>query len=330
LWIHVQRITRPKVNPPRTLAAVVLLALLAVSLWNPAVSQGEADLASVPSPVGLDWFYLLLYPLADNAPGAVWGLLAAVTVMLAAMPWLPPLRRARAAEVDLPHCNGCGRCVADCPYEALRLVPRTDDLPYATQVEVDSDKCVSCGICMGSCPSSTPFRRTEELRTGIDLPDLPLVDVRARTRDLAAGLVERPRVLIIGCQHGAAAAYGVPVLDLPCVAMVPPSLVDYVLSRDLADGVAIAGCAESSCYNRLGVEWTKQRVAGERDPYLRARVPRERIAMIWASPFETARFADEIESFKGRLAALPEVPAPAAKSAAAPAGAADDVAQAGP
>jgi coenzyme F420-reducing hydrogenase delta subunit/ferredoxin len=200
--------------------------------------------------------------------------------------------------------------VADCPYEALRLVPRTDDLPYSTEVAVDTDKCVSCGICMGSCPSSTPFRRSEELRTGIDLPDLPLVAVRERTREVAAQLVQEPRVLIIGCEHGAASAYGAPLVSLPCVAMAPPSLIDYVLSRDLADGVAIAGCAESECYNRLGVEWTKQRVAGERDPYLRSRVPRERVALIWASPFETARFAEEIEVFRRRLAVLPSAAAP--------------------
>jgi hypothetical protein len=66
------------------------------------------------------------------------------------------------------------------------------------------------------------------------------------------------------------------------------------------------GCAESSCYNRLGIEWTRQRVAGERDPYLRTRVPRERIAMIWASPFETARLAHELGAFRARLAALPD------------------------
>jgi len=77
--------------------------------------------------------------------------------------------------------------------------------------------------------------------------------------------------------------------------------------------VAIAGCSESACYNRLGLEWTRQRIAGERDPYLRARVPRERLATIWASPLEQARFNDELASFKARLAALPRTAAPAAR-----------------
>jgi coenzyme F420-reducing hydrogenase delta subunit len=193
----------------------------------------------------------------------------------------------------------------------LQLVPRSDDLPYALEVAVDTSKCVSCGICTGSCPSSTPFRSTDELLTGIDLPDLSFAEMRERVHAIAPTLTQTPRILIIGCWHGAAGARQEGVLQLPCVAMAPPSLIDYVLTRGIADGVVIAGCSESACYNRLGIEWTRQRVAGERDPYLRARVPRERIAMIWASPMQQARFDGELAAFKARLAALPRTTAPA-------------------
>ena len=304
LWIHIQRITRPRVNPPRALAALTMLALLAVSIVKPALSQGAADLAKVPSPVGLDWFYLPLYPLADAAPGALWGLLGAATVMLAAMPWLPPLRRMKPATVDLDHCNGCGRCVEDCPYDALQLVLRSDGLPYHVEVVVNTDKCVSCGICTGACPSSTPFRSTGPLDTGIDLPDVTFASMRERLHELAARDTSSPRLLVIGCWHGAAAARGEDVLSLPCVAAAPPSLIDYALSRGLVDGVVIAGCSESACYNRLGVEWMQQRIAGERNPYLRSRVPRDRILSVWASPAEGARLDHEINTFKVRLAKL--------------------------
>jgi ferredoxin/coenzyme F420-reducing hydrogenase delta subunit len=304
MWIHILRISRPKVNPPRTLAAVMLVALLAVSLWKPALSQGPADLAKVPNDVGLDWFYLPLYPVADWSRGAVWALLGAFTVMLAALPWLPPFRRARTAEVDLAHCNGCNRCVEDCPYEAIKLVARTDHRPFPQQAQVNPDLCVSCGICVGSCPSSTPFRRTTELATGIDLPDFPLRDLRREVERAAAGLPGPVRVLVLACKHGAGSGRGPGTVELPCVAMMPPSLIDYVISRNLADGVTVAGCAERSCYNRLGVEWTKQRFAGERDPYLRARVPRERLAMIWASPSEQRHFEDALARLSTAVAGL--------------------------
>ncbi len=317
LWVHIQRITRPKVNPPRVLAALTMIALFAVAIVKPAVSQGPADLARVPSPVGLDWFYLPLYPLADVAPGALWGLLAAATVMLAAMPWLPPLRRMKPATVDLDHCNGCGRCVEDCPYDALQLVPRTDNLPYAAQVVVDADKCVSCGICTGSCPSSTPFRTAGPLHTGIDLPDLTFASMRERLHQLAEEATVWPRLLVIGCWHGSAGARGGETLSLPCVAMAPPSLIDYALTRGLVDGVVIAGCSESASHNRLGVEWMQQRMVGERDPYLRPRVPRERILTVWALPSESARLERELEAFRARLATLADSETPAIEKKAA-------------
>ncbi|MGZ8325534.1 MAG: hypothetical protein ACXWU8_09295, partial [Rhodoplanes sp.] len=107
-WVHILRISRPKVNPPRRLAILMLVALFAVSLWNPAVSQGHVDLGKATVEIGLDWFYLPLYPLADFwGRGGVWAFLGLFFLIIGLMPWLPPFRRAKSAEVDLAHCNGC-------------------------------------------------------------------------------------------------------------------------------------------------------------------------------------------------------------------------------
>jgi ferredoxin/coenzyme F420-reducing hydrogenase delta subunit len=306
MWVHILRISRPKVNPPRMLAGLSLAALVAVSIWQPALSQVQADLSRVPAEIGLDWFFLPLYPLTKIwGNGAVWAFLGAFSLMIAMMPWLPPLRRAKPAAIDLDHCNGCTRCAEDCPYEAIRMVPRTDGLPFPTQAQVNPSLCVSCGICVGACPSSTPFRRSEDLRTGIDLPEYSLKELRERVIAAASGLDGTGRVLVLACEHGAAAGGLEGTVVLPCVAMAPPSLIDYVLSRDLADGVVVAGCSESACYNRLGVKWTQERFAAVRDPYLRARVPRERIAKIWASAIEVGRAQAEISAFATRLRSLP-------------------------
>jgi ferredoxin/coenzyme F420-reducing hydrogenase delta subunit len=258
-----------------------------------------------PVGVGLDWFYLPLYPLTDIwGRGGVWAFLGVFSLMIGLMPWVPPLRRARVAVVDLAHCNGCARCAEDCPYEAIRLVGRTDGLPFPTQAQVNAAQCTSCGICVGACPSSTPFRRSEELKTGIDLPDFTLKELRGRTIAAAKALQGPARVLVFACEHGGARRLDGAV-RLPCVAMAPPSLFDFVLSQNLADGVAIAGCAESACFSRLGVAWTQQRIAGMRDPYLRARVPRERIATIWASAFATRGVIADIAAFTAKIAVLP-------------------------
>ena len=189
---------------------------------------------------------------------------------------------------------------------------RTDGQPFSHQAVVDPALCVACGICAGACPTSTPFRRASDLVPGIDLPDLPLREVREQTRRVAAGLSGNARIIVFGCDHGAAARGverdGVGAVRLPCIAMLPPAFIDYALSRDLADGVMLIGCGEDACYHRFGVQWTEGRIAGTRDPYLRARVPRERLATLWAGSAEPARLAEALDTFAADLAALPPAP----------------------
>jgi coenzyme F420-reducing hydrogenase delta subunit len=86
--------------------------------------------------------------------------------------------------------------------------------------------------------------------------------------------------------------------------MPPPSMIDYIISRGLADGVCIAGCAERDCQHRFGVSWSKLRIARERDPLLRARVPRERLLTVWAGPSDPLRLQMERNAFAERLAAM--------------------------
>ncbi len=313
LWIHLQRVSRPKINPARGLAVGTMLMLLVLSLVWPAESQGPADLGQVTAEVGLDWFYLAVYPLMDIwSDGAVWGFVGALSLMIALLPWLPPLKQAPVAAVDLANCNGCTRCVEDCPFNAVAMQARTDGLPFEREAVVNPSNCVACGICAGACPTSTPFRRATELSPGIDLPGRPLKELRDRLDEAAAGLTGQPRVVVFGCDRGVDAERlglnGLAVLRLPCIGALPPSFVDYVLSRDLADGVMLSGCREGACYNRFGVTWTKQRLARRRDPYLRARVPRERIATCWAATGETRRLQRALGAFIERLDALPAEP----------------------
>src|SRR3974390_2466935 len=99
------------------------------------------------------------------------------------------------------------------------MMGRTDGMPFPTQAQVNPSLCLSCGICMGACPSSTPFRRTEDLKTGIDLPDYPLVELRERTIAAAASLKGNARILVLACEHGGGAHHGNRTVCLPCVAM---------------------------------------------------------------------------------------------------------------
>ena len=309
LWIHLQRVSRPRINPARGLAAGMFLTMLALSLVKPALSQGPADLATVPAVVGLDWFYLGFYPLLDSWPGAAtWGLAGALVLILVVLPWLPPLKRAPVAVVDLANCNGCTRCANDCPFNAITMMPRTDGRAFEGEAVVNPSLCVSCGICAGACPTSMPFRRATELVPGIDLPSLSMATLRDRVRSAAGGLSQGPRIMVFGCDHGVELARvggpQVAAVSLACIGQLPPAFIDYVLSRDLADGVFLTGCAKDVCYHRLGIDWTEARLAGERDPHLRARVPRERLTTCWLGRHQSAQLEQALAEFARRLEGL--------------------------
>ncbi len=309
IWIHVFRITRPKINPPRTIMAGALLSMLALSMAYPALSQGKADPASVPDTLVLDWYYLLIYPLMKTwSPGAVWLLLVGFSMLLCIAPWLPPGRKPAVVSVDLENCNGCERCVEDCPFGALEMAPRSDGLKYTSEAIVLTNLCLSCGICVGACPTATPFRTRSALSPGIDLPDQPVVEIRELVTDASAGLQGNRRLLVFGCD-GSSKLSGLKdsetaVVNLTCVAQLPPSFIDFILSRDLADGVVMAGCASGDCQYRLGAQWTEQRINRQRDPRLRKRVDTEKLALLWTEPW--SGFTDTksaIESFRNSLAA---------------------------
>ena len=306
MWIHIQRHAHARVNPHRALGIGTLLALVVLSLVRPAMSQAPADLDSAPVRLGFDWFYLAFYPLLEHMDGrTLWAILVGGSVFMAALAWLPPQRRAPPAQVDLPNCNGCARCFADCPYGAITMIGRTDGLKYEQQALVVENMCMSCGICVGACPTATPFRSAGELTAGIELPERSTSALRAEVVAAAAKLSGDARIVVFGCAHDADSAAladaATAVIPLPCAGMLPPPFIDFVLSRGHADGVLISGCAEHDCFERLGDQFTEQRIANQRDPNLRDRVPRDRVAVSWNNPSRRGSLREALAQFRTHL-----------------------------
>jgi len=58
MWIHVQRMGRPRTVAPRALALGTLATLLVAALAVPVSSTAPADPASLPASLELDWYLL--------------------------------------------------------------------------------------------------------------------------------------------------------------------------------------------------------------------------------------------------------------------------------
>ncbi len=289
IWLHIFRLTGPRINPPRRMMAATLLAMLVLSAVYPAISHEQANLAMTPQVLRLDWFYLHVYPLIQMwSPGWVWVLLVGVSSIIVIAPWAPPQKKEQPALVTLDYCNGCERCVDDCPFGAVEMVPRTDNTNYSHEASVDPDLCISCGICVGSCPTATPFRSRGALVPGIDLPDRTAAALREDI--IAAGAQKTsPHVIAFGCRDDSQieelAAAGISYVKVNCMGQLPPSYVDFTLSRGHADGVLLLGCQDGNCSYRFGAEWTEQRLARERDPMVRRRVDLSKVAVGWHAPW---------------------------------------------
>ena len=261
MWVHVQRLGRPQTVPPRVLGFGLATTLLALAALRPAASEPAWDPARAPQHVAVDWFYQFIHPLMYvTSPPVAWALVLGLSAILLLLPYVTKQPRVMVAQVDPANCNGCGRCVADCPYQAVILSAKNKAMVFA-------ERCAACGICAGACPSSTPFRSIRELVSGIELPELTMHELRG---ELQAALASRPEELVFSCQE--APLQG--AIALRCLAMLPPAFVEYALRKG-ARRVRAIGC-ERECAYRLGMTLCDERFTGRCEPHLRATVRAER------------------------------------------------------
>jgi ferredoxin len=55
-------------------------------------------------------------------------------------------------QINQNNCNGCGKCVAACPVEAMTLVSANDPgQPKLKKARLNEDLCLGCGICLRTC-----------------------------------------------------------------------------------------------------------------------------------------------------------------------------------
>jgi coenzyme F420-reducing hydrogenase delta subunit/Pyruvate/2-oxoacid:ferredoxin oxidoreductase delta subunit len=298
LWLHVSRLARPKLLPPRGLAWAAVGLLTAVSIAWPVGMAPPADLLRVPEGAPYDLFYAFWLPISLRlSAGAVWAVGIAIAIGVVLVPVLarPPRERRPAPSVtDEERCTACLQCHIDCPYEAIAMVERPGSLKGIV-ARVTPELCVSCGICAGSC---APMLVGPPGRNGRQ----QVADVRNWTAEWGGAA---PEVAIVSCAR--AADPGVPagtvVHRVPCAGSVHTSVVELLL-RAGAGGVLLVACPIRDCREREGPQWLSERLYHDREAELQARVDRRRVRLAHLGAGRGREARAELDRFLGEIAAL--------------------------
>ncbi|MBI5030868.1 MAG: cytochrome b N-terminal domain-containing protein [Chloroflexi bacterium] len=281
-WFHIMRLNRPKWTLERHWLIGLGIILVLVSIVVPVGMLPKANVGQLPNAFYFDPIYLFFFFAGSSATsGGLWLALTLVVVLIGAMPWLK-LRQEKPQQVmiDKARCSGCAKCVADCPYKAITLLPRTDGRPYKSVAQENLELCVGCGVCIGSCDTQAISL------TNLSAPALwqttlaRVAELRARTTgDLEIALT---------CERHASRVPnkpGVEVIALPCIAAAHPDLVGRLLTTG-ATQVHIVGCPPEDCGHREGNTWMEARLTRQRAPRLRKVYADSPIFRHWLPPDE--------------------------------------------
>lgn len=302
--LHIQRLRRAKVLPPRYWMALLSIPLVVAALFIPVGMLAPANPLQAPARVPLDIFLLWYLPAALRWPPALfWGATVLVLALATAIPWLLVRQRLQPAIVHNERCTGCTLCAADCPYRAITMIERPPGEAHKLLAIIDPARCVSCGICVGSCPP-----------VAITLGDQPAEPLWQQTVARAAAQTAQPVRVVFTCERHAqagarsyleradaqlfgggrgsqitaAAGAHLEVIPLPCVGMAHPDLARDALAAGAAE-VQFVGCPPEDCPNREGNLWMQARIDRQRMPRLRRELIGAPVSGGWLAPNDFPR-----------------------------------------
>lgn len=300
LWLHVSRLARPVLLPPRALLWGSVAVLMAVAIGWPLGMAPEANPFQRPERIELSWFYGFWLPLTRGAPaGVVWAAVSLLTLAALLVPrWTRPREVPPPSTVNEPLCTGCSQCALDCPYEAITMLERTDGRAEFV-ARVTPSLCVSCGLCTASC---APMGVGPAGRDG-----------RAQLASVRQVLAWPERatggITVIGCDQAAAElepairAEGAAWLPVDCTGNLHTSSVEFLV-RAGAGGVLVLSCPERDCWNREGPKWLEARLFHGREAELKDRVDRRRILVERIAAGDRSAALAALARLRAALAAL--------------------------
>jgi ferredoxin len=304
LWLHVARLARPVLLPPKRIAWAIVGALVVTSVVLPAALGPAANPFRLPLDTPTDLLVAWWLPISERlSPGAAWAVLGALGAAVLFVPRFarrPREGRLAPSVVDARLCTGCTQCVQDCPWDAIAMVKRDDDRPTLVAL-VNPERCVSCGICAGSC---APMGVGPAGRTGRD----QLANLRD---DVLPGLPRVPTMPLVAvcCEQAPAShvaalrARGAYVHSVSCVGNLHSSVVELLI-RSGVPGVLVCQCPPRDCEGREGPKWLHGRTYDDREAELKARVDRRRIRVITVAPGTLGETTAAFDAFERELNAM--------------------------
>jgi coenzyme F420-reducing hydrogenase delta subunit/Pyruvate/2-oxoacid:ferredoxin oxidoreductase delta subunit len=303
LWIHVSRVARPTLVPPKPLGIAILGGLFVFSVVFPAPLPPEANAFVLPQSVPGDILYAFWLPWVERLP--LWMAWGGALVTLSIGLFVPRFTRRPRVDawapsvVDERVCTGCNQCPQDCPWEAIAMRPR-DGGRAGLVAHVDPALCVSCGICAGSC---APMGVGPAQRSGRD----QIAAIRALVQGI--GPDKKGRIVSILCEnapraHAAAlSAAGSVIHEVSCTGNLHTSTIELAI-RGGASGVIVLSCPPRDCRGREGPKWLEQRVYHDREAELQLRVDRRRVRLATAAAGDLAGTLDAYKAFADDVRSL--------------------------
>jgi ferredoxin len=267
LALHLTRLSRAHLLPRRELAWAITGALALASVLVPAPLDARAEMAVKAETFTVDAWYLSPLALGLRFQSAgLWVTLLGGVALGTLVPWLLGRRRAPSAfqaVVAPERCHSCSQCAQDCPFDAIKLVARTDGKRFPAQAWVDPARCTGCGVCGGSCDSGgiglTWFdTRIEEARLERAIGETASATGRTAVA-LVAGEIQAPLPELPGYQ----------VHRVPTASWIRPTLIERVFASGIRS-VLVVRDARTEAAARDGGRWIEARLAGLRKPAFRS------------------------------------------------------------
>ncbi len=249
IWIHVMRISKPKIFPPKRLILYVTIAVGIISIAFPVKSDPAAQLTNLPAQTTFDWFYYFGYYLMKIfSVWQNWAIMIGSGLILSILPFFMRRKDRPPVHIDLDKCDGCNLCSYDCPYDAI------DMLIYESERKaiLSPEKCVGCTICIGSCKEHA-----------ITHSDFPVYELHSATKQ---------NITVFTCSFFPETSFpkdvNVKEYKVPCLGSVMIKDVQQILDNN-SEKVAFLGCED--CYYRYGKNWAVDRLLQKRPPALSKR-----------------------------------------------------------